>query len=258
MRTRPVRSLLASSLTLLVIAASATACGDDGDEKSDDDTRSSESPSEVASPTTSEPVTGALTAEQVEKAAITLENLGEGWKLEPDDGKEDEDAPGCLGDIDRLTESLDKVEEFKADYGYGDEGLPQVSTGVKTYADEAALTTLFDQFQTELEKCTSVSWEDDGTTVELTLSITPDLQGVEVDDQTSFVATGQLKVPSGETSPISLYGSYARVGSTVTTTGTTSLSEIPSEHEAWAVIGMNRLSAVVAGEEPAETVAPQP
>ena len=262
MRIPPPRSLLASSLTLLVIATAATACGDDGDkDRDEDDGRSSESasPSE-AEEGSEEPDAdgGTLSDDQIELAAITLDNLGEGWAEEPaeDDEDDDDEAPGCLGDIDRLTESLDDAGEFDVTYGHGEQGLPQVDSGVTTFANEDALTALFDQFQAELSKCSAVSWDDDGTKYELTFAVAPDLSGIEVDDQSSFVASGQLTTDTGETSPLHLYGSFFRVGPNIATVSSTSLSEIPAEHEAWAIIGADRLSAVVAGEEPEETTAP--
>lgn len=269
MHIPPLRSLLASSLTVLVVAASATACGSDPDEGADGEPTSSasatptDSSSESGEPTETESATtsGTLTAEQVEQALITEDNLGDGWLRDPEDDEDEEDeedAPGCIGEIGRLTRSLDKVEEAEASFSFGAQGLPQVNSGVKTYADETALSDLFDQFQDEIAGCDSISFDNDGTSAELTLTPVSDLSGVAVDDQANLVAAGQLTTASGQTSPIYIYFSYVRVGSSIGVTGTTSLSEVTTAHESWAAIGANRLAAVAAGQEPEVTTAPQP
>ncbi len=261
MRITPVRSRstrsaswrrLGALTSLAIVAALATGCSDGDDGDADD-------PETVTVTETADGGTaGALSDEQLEQVVLTPENLGEGWTERSTDEEDDSDeGPGCLADIDEVTESVEEAGEVDKSFVYGDAGVPQVESGASTFDDEGAITNAFDEVQAALTNCTSATGTDDGTTYDLTLT-TDDTAAEGVDDQVNLVANGTISDASGNNIEISLHLTMARVGSTVVTIGTTDFSDISAAHETYAQIGIDRLIAVVAGEEPAATTAPAP
>ena len=251
---RPTRhhrrhSALAVPALLLVIAAGATACGDDSSGDDADDTRDRSSGD----------TSGTLSADQVEQAVLSLDNLGEGWKEEDvdDDEDDDEDGPGCFGEISKVTEDLDPVEKAEKKYGYGDQGLPQVNTKVSTFDDADTVAGLFDEVEKTAEGCTDITYSEDGFDYDLDVRTLTDLDLDDIDDQFSLTASGTIT--SGDDSgKMYLYYTMVRVGPTVASIATTGLQDVNTEQQQVVKVGAARLVAVAAGEEPEATTIPAP
>ena len=237
------RSLLGTTATLAAVLALATACGEDGDGEDGGD-----------EPTAKAPV--ALSAEQVETATLSIDNLGAGWTQAPPDPEDDEPGPGCLADIDAATADLEESAEYETEYSYGELGLPSVGAGVTAYPDEAAIAAGFDRVEEEIEACDSVSWSEDGFTYSIVLTPDTDLPIDGVDDQNGFTASGTAVLPDGEQSPIHLHVTFLRIGPNVASVATTAVESTAGTHAEYAKIAAGRLVAVTAGDEPPATTAP--
>lgn len=247
-RPRRLRSTLVASVTLLAVAAGASACGDDSSDDDADDTRS-ESTSDTS---------GTLSADQVDEAVISLDNLGDGWTeedVDPDD--EDEDGPGCFGEIGRITEDVDPEEKAERKYGYGDQGMPQLNTKISSFDDPDLVADLFDQVEKAAEACTSIDYTEGEWTYDLDMRTLTDLplDDIDIDDQFSFVASGTLTSGS-QTADMYLYYTMVRVGPTVASIATTGLEDVASEQQELVKVGAARLAAVAGGKTPESTVIP--
>lgn len=228
---------------LALLSALAAGCGDDGGSGSD----SNEDDQDV-------PVV-ALTADQIEQAVLQEENLGEGWTSEPATESED-DAPGCLGDIDKITEGLDRTERGGTQFDQGD---LRVESTVSAYADETALTGVFDLVQTTLAACTTVDGTDaDGNTWDVELTTSDETTYDDVDDQYTVSGSGTVTAPTGQVIEVHLEQTAVRVGPNVGSIGTFDTQSRSTEHAVWAEIAVERLVDVATGEEPEETTAPAP
>ncbi len=251
-RTAAVRPRRGSARVLARVAVAAlvsllaAGCSDDGD--SDSDVKDDESKAAV----------GALTEEQIAEAVLQEDNLGEGWTSEPSDDSDDNPAPGCLRDIEGLTDGLPEKAKGGTELSYGEDELPSVESTVSAYQDEAAISALFDQVQTALTGCTTISATDDeGLTWDLTLTSDEELT-LDVDDQSNVSGSGTLTAEEGQTVDIYIEWTNVRVGQNIGAITTFDVQSRTAEHDTWAQIAVDRLNAVIAGEEPAATTAPAP
>ncbi|MDN5743578.1 MAG: hypothetical protein L0H31_00485 [Nocardioidaceae bacterium] len=259
------RSRLATSVALLAVAAGATACGSDTDD-TDADPSSDASTGQATDQPTDQPTgqaTGALSSDQVQEAAITMDNLGDGWSEETDDSDEsddDSDAPGCFGEISDITKRVEATEKAERTYAYGDQGLPQVTSKVSSYDDADTLSGLFDQVEDTAEGCSAINFTEDDYEYDLQVKTFPDLPLDDVDDQFTFAAGGSVTstTSSSDTASMYLYYTMIRVGSTVTTVATTAIDDAVNQQQALAETAAARLTAVVAGDNGEETAIPAP
>ena len=238
----PVRTLARVGV-LALVAVLAVGCSDDGD--SDGDEGDDDAP------------VGALTADQIEQAVLQPDNMGDGWTSTPS-ADDDSTAPGCLAGVEELTEQLERQDRGGTEFSYGEEALTVEST-VSAYADEPAITALFDQVQTVIAACTTVTGADsDGNEWDLTLATTEEVVYDDVDDQYSVSGGGTITTPAGDDFEIYLEQTAVRVGPNVASISTFDVEPRSSEHAVWAEIAVERLVDVAEGEEPESTTAPAP
>lgn len=240
------RTHLLAPIAVLALIPALAGCGDDGGSDSDSDPKDD-----------SHPVV-ALTEEQIAEAVLQADNLGEGWTAEPSEEDEEDTAPDCLAEVESLIDQLERKARGGTEFAYGDSDLSVEST-VSAYEDENAITALFDQVQTVLGACGSVSdTDEDGNTTELTLTVDDAATHADVDDQYHLSGTGTYTTASGQSADIYLEQTSVRVGPNVATINTFGLQSRTEEHATWAGIAVERLVDVAHGEEPEATTAPAP
>jgi hypothetical protein len=170
---------------------------------------------------------------------------------------EDTTAPGCLADIETLTEGLQKKEKGGTDFSYGD--TLSVESTVSAYADANGLAAVFDQVQVAIAACTKVTGPDsDGNKWDLTLTTTDDAGYDGVDDQYAVSGSGTFTTSGGQSVDIHLEETAVRIGANVASISTFDVSPRATEHDVWAQIAVDRFVAVANGDEPAATTAPAP
>jgi hypothetical protein len=198
----------------------------------------------------------AMTPDQISQAVLQDDNMGDGWTSTPSTDDETA-APGCLADVETLTEGLQKKDKGGTEFSYGD--TLSVESTVSAYADATALAAVFDQVQVAVAACTKVTGPDgDGNDWDLTLTSTDDAGYEGVDDQYRVSGTGTLTGSNGTSIDIHLEQTAVRIGANVASVSTFDLSSRTAEHEAWAQIAVDRFVAVANGDEPAATTAPAP
>lgn len=198
----------------------------------------------------------ALTEEQIAEAVLQDDNLGEGWESEPATESEDA-APGCLDDIGILTEGLDEKAKGGTEFSYG-ETLGVEST-VTAYADETALAAVFEQVQTVLGACSTITGPDaDGNVWDVALTYSDAATYDDVDDQYSVSGGGTFTTAEGQEIRIYVEQTAFRRGPNVGSVRTVDLQQRTSEHAAWTEIAVDRFVDVAEGEEPGATTAPAP
>lgn len=253
-RTTRSRSL-APIAVLAVVALTAVGCSDDSsDSASDEETVVVDQNGQTigGDPSTVPP----LSADQISQAVLQDDNLGDGWTSEPST-EDDTAAPGCLADVDTLTEGLEEQAKGGTEFTYGD--ILTVESTVSAYPDATALAAVFDQVQTAVAACTSVTGPDgDGNTWDITLSSTDDAGFDDVDDQYSISGSGGFTTADGTNVDIYIEQTAVRIGPNVATVSTFDLNPRKTEHDVWAQIAVDRFVAVTEGEEPAATTAPAP
>lgn len=258
-RSRTARPL-ASVAVLALTSVLAAGCGDGDEDAGEVVTETvTVTPGQTDGGDTGEEGAATFTEEQAIAAILQPDNFSDAWSSEPgSDDDEEEPAPGCLGEIDALTEELPKAAEADSTYEYGDSGAPSVDSGLSAYADEAELVARFDEVQAALVSCTSVTGTDsDGLSYDLTLSADEDVTYDGVDDQINMTASGT--VSQGEESlEIYLVSTMVRIGANVATIATTHLEDPADLHAVYAEIGVERAVAVATGDEPEATTAPDP
>ncbi len=238
---------LAPVALLALISALAAGCSDDDSGSDDDNGNGGDQDKPVA----------ALTVDQISQAVLQPDNMGDGWTSEPSTDDEESTAPGCLADLEALTEQLERQDRGGTEFSFGD--ILAVESTVSTYADEAAITAVFDQVQTVAAACTSVTGPDgDGNEWNLTLSTTDEATYDDVDDQYSVTGSGTLTTPDGTDLQIYVEQTAARLGPNVASISTFDLEPRTTEHAAWAEIAIDRFVDVAEGEEPEATTAPAP
>lgn len=201
----------------------------------------------------------ALTADQISQAVLQDSNMGEGWTSSPatDD---DSEKPGCLGEVDSLTNALEKKARGGNDFTYDSaSGFPYVESTVASYADEGEIATSFDQVEAILADCTDVvDTLADGSSWDLAMSLDDTAAFGDVDGQFSLAASGTVTQPGSGATEVFIEWTAVRIGPDVATVTTLDTQQRTTEHAAWAQIAVARLQAVIAGDQPAETTAPAP
>lgn len=254
-RTAHFRAL-APIAVLALVAVTAAACGDDGGTSGTDDRQT------VVVDENGDPVDQGdagvepLTEDQIAQAVLQSENLGDGWTSAPSTD-DDSEAPGCLADIDTLTEGLVKKDKAGTEFDHGD--ALSVESTVTAYEDEVSLAAVFDQVQEAVAACTTVSGPDgDGNQWDITLATNTDALYDGVDDQYTLTASGTITTSDGTAVDVYLEQTAARLGPNVSSVSTFDISDRTTEHGAWTQIAVDRLISVANGEEPAATTAPAP
>lgn len=245
-RPRRLARSLAPVAALALVSALAAGCSDDGDSDADDNEDSAEDTVEV----------GPFSADQITQAVLQPDNLGEGWTSEPatDD---DEEAPGCLADVDTLTEGLAEKDKGGTSFSYP-EALTVEST-VSAYAEEIGVAAVFDQVQTALAACSLIEGPDsDGNIWDVDLTVSDEAVYDDVDDQYGISGAGTLTTSDGTAYDIYIEQTAVRLGPNVATVTTTDLQSRTTEHAVWTEIAVERLLDVAEGEEPEATTAPAP
>ncbi len=261
---RTVRSRsLAPVAMLALVAALAAGCGDGDKDADDPQTVFVDQDGNTINPSggddDDDDAVAPLTADQIAQAVLQPDNMGTGWAATPSTDDGEEAAPGCLADADALAESLEKQERGGTEFAYGDSELPFVESTASAYADEAAITAVFDQVQTVIGACTTISAPDgDGNQWELALTYDEDPTYDDVDDQLHIVATGTLTQAGGSPTDITIEWTNVRVGPNVGAITTVDIVSRTTEHAAWSQIAVDRLVDVIDGEEPEATTAPEP
>ncbi len=235
---------LARLALLALISALAAGCSDD-DSGSDDKDDDKDAP------------VVALTADQISQAVLQPDNMGEGWTATP--STEDEGgAPGCLADVESITEGLEEKDKGGTQYDYGDSDL-RVESTVSAYPDETAIGGAFDLVASTIATCTTVTGPDgDGNMWDLTLTTSDEATYDDVDAQYTTSGSGTITAPNGESIEVHLEQTAVRVGPNVGSISTIDTQSRTSEHAVWAEIAVERLVDVAGGEEPEATTAPGP
>jgi hypothetical protein len=249
MSTHSTARRLAAVAVLALVATSAAACG--GDDKSASDDSGSDSSS-------SSSATAELTEDQLGQVVLQPENFTDGWTQTPSDDSDD-DSPGCLADVQAITDSVDEAAKVSYDYTYGDAGIPLVTSSASSFDDEDTLVQAFEDVKSKLQACSTVTGTDsDGTVYNLTMSY-DDTAASGVDDQVNLSLDGSITT-NGTDTTIAERISMARLGPNVLTTAEVNIgdSSSVSDFDAYTGIALDRFVAVVNGEEPAEATAPAP
>lgn len=245
MRTQSPVQRLAAVAVLALVATSAAACGDD--DKSDG--------SDSGGTTSS---VGALSEDQLGQAVLQPDNLGDGWTQEPSE-EDDSTSPGCLAEVQAITDAVDEAAKVAFDYTYGDAGVPLVTSSASAFDDEEVLTSAFEDAKDALSACDTVTGTDsDGTVYNLTLSY-DDTVAEGVDDQVNLTLDGSITV-NGEDATIAERITMVRLGPNVATTAMVDFgdSSAVAAFDDYRQIAIDRFVAVANGEEPAATTGPAP
>jgi hypothetical protein len=233
-RTLLRRSLPATAAALSLLGA-LTACGEDA-------------PADPGGQASSDAPTGPtyLTVAQAEAAVLTAPDLGAGWVLEPRSDDLDDPIPGCIGEIDALTEIGERTVEVKKAYSF-ESRLPQVSSSVAVWTDEDDVVEVFDRIETTIDECDTVEYTDAGATFRITLEPETDLAVDGVDDQNGFTATGTITEADGEEYPVHLHMVRFRVGTNIATLSTTGSEDESAIHDQYARLAAEHLVGAVDG-----------
>lgn len=241
-RRRPGRRRSSAAAVLVATAGLLVACGGGSEEGG-----------------SGGPGTVVLDDDQVERALLTLDNLPDGWVESSEDDDDDEDAPGCLANLDDL-EGTDSESDADIDFEAGDDiGLPALSNGVASFGSERDVTEAMDTFRDAFEDCNHIDYTDpeDGTTIVLDFESDDEKSSPEVDDQFNLKATGTIA--SGLELPFGLWVSVARIDNHTTTVMLTDLDlGTGTLLDPYTAIAVDRLVAVIDGEDPEATQGPAP
>lgn len=273
-RTARPRCAPAAAATLALVSLLAAGCGDDGGDAEAQETETVfvDADGNVIEPpddTTDDTTDGgdvddsgpALSQEQLEVVVLTPENVGPEWTGGPVESDEESSSPGCFGEIDAISDSLDPIEvaEHDVEYGYGDSGVPQVASGASSYEDGNAVAQAFTDLHSVLSGCTSVvGTDDEGNEWDLTVSYDDTVVSDATDDQINVTAVGTFTDTAGSAYELTLHQSYVRIGKNVITLGVTDLGDQTDLHKEYTQIAIDRLVAVIIDSEPSETTGPQP
>jgi hypothetical protein len=211
-----------------------------------------------------------LSQEQVEQALLTIDNLGPGFVVaEEDDDEEDEDDSGlgCLfsdieeSPLDKLAED-DNVEaeveyEFQAEIPspgvqHSISSSPEVDPD-----DEDVLQPIVDA----IDGCTEVDETDDeGNVLDLAVSYDTEISDEKADEQVNLFAEGTMTTPDGVEVPISFRFAFTRLDNNLSMLGVFTVFDDNGGplFDAYQQIAVDRLAAVIDGEEPEATTAPAP
>jgi hypothetical protein len=248
LRTHTPVHRLAAVAVLALVATSAAGCG--GDDKSDS---SSDSDSSSSAGAVSE-----LSEDQLGQAVLQPENLGDGWTQTPSDDSDDS-SPGCLAEVQAITDSVDEAAKVSFDYTYGDAGIPLVTSSASAFDDQDTLVQAFDEVKNKLAACSTVTGTDaDGTAYDLTMSY-DDTATDGVDDQVNLTLEGSITT-NGTDTAIAERITMVRLGPNVATTAMLNLgdSSAVGAFDSYQQIAIDRIVAITNGDEPAATTAPAP
>ncbi len=193
-----------------------------------------------------------LSEEDATTALLSETNLGELYAVvEQEDDEDDESSFGCLDALDDMEETgapteVDRTFEFE-----GDLGLPSIGSEVSSYESVDDATAAFETFRSALEGCESVDETDpEGTRTQLTVTLDDEISISDAEEQANLVATGTISGGGGEY-PFGIFFTAARVGNHVTTVGIVELGdEVGGSIDEYTQVAVDRLTAVIAGEEP--------
>lgn len=242
-----------AATAVLLLAASLTACGKD--DKADDDGDRFESPA-------------ALSRSEVGKALLTLDNVGPGFSVAPEDDDDDDDdtSLGCFTDIAKnddkgpFTDSAKKDDSVEAEIEF--EYNTQLKTpGVFNNISSSPSWNGKDVFKPvadKLEDCTEVHETDkDGTTYDLTIDTDSDTTLDDVDEQLNITADGNVS-SKGFKLPVTFDFVFYRVDNHAGWVGTVEFGDSGIDADEYAEISLHRLQAVIDGKEPETEVAATP
>lgn len=186
--------------------------------------------------------------------------MPDGWVVSTDDEEDDDDdAPGCLGELDD-TDEPDSESDADVDFEADDElGLPALTNGVASFKSERDVTEAMEAIRDALEDCDNVDYTDpdDGTQIVLDFDSNDEKSSPDVDDQFNLTATGTIS--NGLEFPFGLWLSVVRVDNHTTSVLITDLSEdSESMLNPFTKMAVDRLVAVIKGEEPEVTQGPAP
>ena len=262
-RTRQRRLGAIASLTLL--AALASACGDetttDADEASDPTETSSAS--ETLQPRTA--AASPLGDKEAHLALLTKANLGAAFEGDavveepvPDDGK-----TGCESEVpldDRLDKQGVAASNAEIEYLMFDETrILVVSSHVTSFDDESTAEDAFAGLVEDLGDCTHLEDTDDMGTTSVDFVNDDSTATGDVDEQFNMVGTGSA-LWGEEQIPLAASFSAARVGNNATMVflvgfGAAEDSKLIGPY---TEIAVNRLVAVASGQTPDDVAAPLP
>lgn len=251
-------SRAASAALIVVLATALTGCG--GDDKN---VASSSDPSSKAT----ESDVKTLSKQEVKDAVISLDDLGDDFKLDKsDDDDDDSDTDlGCLNDIDKVLD--DKADDSGADFDKAaakaeaeykadsDGEMPFVMSSVYSLKSTDEIEEGFKIFEDAFKECDSVDTTDkDGTRIKLSI----DFDKAETDGATSQVnmtAAGNfaIKGPQGQSAELPFYlrMSLIQVDNNIAMIGYGSLvddDEGDEDSESLNEVGIDRLQAVIDGK----------
>ena len=242
--TTPLRRL-SVAVTALALGAALVGCGS-SDDKSD----------AAATPTT--PPAKVLSETEATAALITEGNLGGIFKVVPDDGEPESDAPGCMNDVaDILDDDSPAKTTADRDLGLSEDGKSsQVSNKVLSYESVEAAETAIKDLRTALTACTEVKdTDDDGFTYDLTVTTNDTKDESGADDQVNADASGTIAATDGSSGKISFLLAVVRKGNNITAiTGSTVETELPGPLSDLVEVAYDRLVAIADGKTPDESV----
>lgn len=246
--SHPVRRAVPLSAALLLASAFLAACGDDGSSAATGD-----------DPTTEAVVL--LEESQAEEARLAIENLPDGWAVQPasddeEDGEDDE--LGCLSALDSIEDEVDSEYDVEVDFAMtNDFNLPGVNSTVSAFDTEESATKAMGLLRAGLEDCdrVDVTDPDDGTRIVLDVALV-DALADGADEQITLTATGTINV--GMELEFGMWMSMVRIGNHTTMVGISDIGTVAGDAlDAYTDLAVERLVAVLDGEEPPATQGPE-
>lgn len=249
-RTRRSAPVLGTIAAVVLAATVLTGCGSDA---------TSTVASEVPSGTSTEAAQiTVLTTKQATSALLTGQNLGGGFTVADSHDADENESLGCLdvlddGEDDPTAVTVTKERTFDA---VSRVRLPSLTTGIYSYDDIAPASDPFEATLTALEGCTKVDeTRKDGVRIRLGVSTDSDTATPDADEQLNLTATGSI-TSRGSTVPFGVWASVVRIDNHVVSVIYTDLDVATGADSTDALTraAVGRLVAVLAGEEPSQTL----
>lgn len=208
-----------------------------------------------------------LTVEQARDALLTAENLGEGYEDAPDEDGTGESPPlGCLeaiSDFDKDVQGVDAKAQF-AFMPRTTAGVPDVTSGVLSFGTVDQATSFMRRFASTFASCQRVDKRaENGIAVDLSVTFEDRVADDNVDEQANLYAEGSFRFQD-QGLQFSIAMSVARAKNNiiaVLTTDLDSLAVVAPLTKEYLRLGVDRLRAVMAGEDPpndTSSVSPEP